>query len=259
MKISLSLLTLLFLVGCSTSSTRPGQKFDLNNYYAKTYDSCVNFKEKKDSNTKNNIEALCKNEAFLIFKNTEFGFNHDQEKNMYFSCRNKMGIELNNCLLKFKKKAYDMTLAQKWRATDGRFMAMMFLSDNSDAVYEAWNYGPSNKVRVKELPVVHNGTLFEAIVFFSGCVSDKYGNCNVVADWTVENSHGEVLGEIENAPLWVNRIAPFLGQLQISEKGVSLIANIQNKGYLIKAKVKDLIGGRSVNIMQSTTVEIPDK
>lgn len=194
-----------------------------------------------------------------MLKKAKFSFNRYQEKNMRSSCKNKTGIELNNCLLTFQKKAYDMAFAQHWRATDGSFMAMIFLSDNPESVYEAWNYGPSNKVRVSDLPAVNNGTLFETIVFFSGCVSDKYGNCNVVADWTIENSSGEVLGEIENAPIWVNRIAPLLGQLQISEKGVGLIANIQNKGYLIKARVKDLIGGRSVSIIQSTTVEIPNK
>lgn len=47
MKISLSLLIILLLAGCSTSSLRPEQKLNLNSYYAKTYNSCVKFKEKK--------------------------------------------------------------------------------------------------------------------------------------------------------------------------------------------------------------------
>jgi hypothetical protein len=149
--------------------------------------------------------------------------------------------------------------SQEWRATDGNFMAMVFLSDKPKEVYSAWENGPANKVKVSALPLVANGTPIEAIVLFSGCASDKNGNCNVVANWKIENSNGEVLGNVSSAPLWVNRTAPIPGQLQISEKGVGLVADINDKGYLIKAEVKDLIGGHSVTIEQSTSVETPNK
>lgn len=138
-------------------------------------------------------------------------------------------------------------------------MAMVFLSDKPEEVYSAWNNGPTNKVKVSTMPVIVNGTPFEAIVVFSGCAGDKKGNCNVIANWEIEDASGEVLGVVNDAPLWVNRTAPIAGQLQISEKGVGLVADIIDKGYRIKVKVKDIVGGRTVNLVQSTRVETPNK
>jgi hypothetical protein len=148
-----------------------------------------------------------------------------------------------------------LAFGQEWRATDGDFTAMMFLSDKPEEVYSAWNDGPANKVKVSALPSISNGKAFEAIVIFSGCAADKNRNCNVVANWKIETLDGQNLGEVKEAPLWVNRKAPISGQLQISEKGVGLVASKADKGYLIRVQVKDLISGRSVRLIQSTSVE----
>lgn len=102
----------------------------------------------------------------------------------------------------------NLAFGQEWRVTDNGFTAMIFLSDKPEEMYHAWNHGLANKVKISALPIVIDGTPFEAIIIFSGCASDKNGNCNVVANWIVENSSGEVLGEIDGAPLWVNRTAP---------------------------------------------------
>ena len=133
-------------------------------------------------------------------------------------------------------------------------MAMVFLSENPDQIYSSWNNGPNNGVKITALPVIDNGKRFEAIVIFSGCVADESGNCNVVADWSVNTVTGKSLGEIKNAPLWVDRPAPVQGQLQISEKGLGLVADKKDVGYVFTVKVKDLIGGKSVQLIQRTKV-----
>ena len=99
---------------------------------------------------------------------------------------------------------------EEWQSYDGNFMAMVFLSENPDQIYSSWNNGPNNGVKITALPVIDNGKRFEAIVIFSGCVADESGNCNVVADWSVNTVTGKSLGEIKNAPLWVDR-PPTLG------------------------------------------------
>lgn len=146
-------------------------------------------------------------------------------------------------------------LGQEWRSSDGEFMAMVFLSDNPEEIYSDWENGPANKVKFSELPKIANGKAFEAIVIFTGCTSDINGNCNVVANWKIETLAGDSLDEVSETPLWVNRKAPISGQLQISEKGLGIVASKEDKGYLINVQVKDLVSGRSVNLIQKTIVE----
>lgn len=143
---------------------------------------------------------------------------------------------------------------QEWKGNDDSFSASLFLSDDPEKIYSDWNNGKANGVKIDALESIMAGGAFEAIIIFSGCKANRKDKCKVVADWKIETFDGVNLGEIDGAPLWLNQKAPSKEQLQISEKGIGLVADAQDKGYIIEVKVRDLIGKRSVTLSRRVKV-----
>jgi hypothetical protein len=143
---------------------------------------------------------------------------------------------------------------EEYRAFDGPFTAVVFISDNPQRIYSDWLTNPSPVIKIQSLPSVSAGKAIEAILVFSGCTPDSKGNCTVEADWTVTTPSGELIGKTENEPIWGNRTAPAAGQLQIAEKGLSIVSASRHEGYVFKVKVRDKVSGRSVEIMQRIKV-----
>ncbi|RBP44817.1 hypothetical protein [Arenicella xantha] len=143
---------------------------------------------------------------------------------------------------------------QEWTASNDNFRASLFLSDKPEEIYSAWNYGEANGVKIEALDSIKAGNPFEAIIVFSGCQPNKKNKCKVVANWEIETFSGVSLGKVDEVPLWLNEKAPAQGQLQIAEKGVGLVADAQDNGYVIRVTVKDLISKLSIKLTQRVKV-----
>lgn len=143
---------------------------------------------------------------------------------------------------------------EEWQASNGQFKAMLLLSANAEQIYDAWNSGPANGVKIQALRTIAPGVAFEAIVIFSNCTPNSLGNCQIAADWTVTTLSGALVGEAKDAPLWMDIAAPRPQHLQISENGLGLVASKEHDGYVFKVRVKDMVSGRSVELKQRATV-----
>lgn len=144
--------------------------------------------------------------------------------------------------------------AEPMQAYDGPFTAFIVLSDAPQAIYDAWNHGPPNGVKVKALESVAPGTDMEAIIFFAGCTGDEAGRCQVAADWEVMTASGDKVGEAFDAPVCLDCPAPVGPQLLIGENGLGIRAGADVAGYVFRATVKDVVSGRQVTISQAVAV-----
>ncbi len=142
-----------------------------------------------------------------------------------------------------------------WRKHDGSFKAKLFMSDDPETIYRQWNEGPANKVKFIDLPKIGVGKNFEAIVVFSGCTSDKNEKCTLTGDWTLTTLKGDVLAEIDDAPVYAGPGQTVDNQLMISMNGIGLAAESGVGGYQIKVTVRDKNGKNHVTLQRTLVVE----
>ena len=148
-----------------------------------------------------------------------------------------------------------LILDSLWQKHDGAFKAQLFLSDDPETIYKQWNKGPANKVRFTDLPRIKSGIHFEAIVVFVGCKKDKNDKCEITGDWTVKTSDESILGEAKGSPIYQGPGPTIDQQLLISTNGLGLTANFEDGGYIIKVKVIDKNGNKSVTLQRRVVVD----
>ena len=142
---------------------------------------------------------------------------------------------------------------EPWRKRDGPFLAMLFLTDQAEALYNRWNTEPGN-FATRNIHAAPPGTKVEAVVVFLGCEPDASGNCNVWGSATVETDDGRVLARDVQVPLWVGRPAVPDPALNISEHGVGLVVEESVSSYRLHMVVSDRTAQREVRLVHELAV-----
>jgi hypothetical protein len=142
---------------------------------------------------------------------------------------------------------------EPWRAHDGPFLALLFITDDAQAIYEFWNTQPGN-VPVEPVASAAPGVAVEAVVMFVRCQPDRDGNCNVWGTASVIASDGRVLASETEVPLWVGRPPPQGDALGISEHGVGLVVESFPGSYTFRMVVTDRVADRQVSLAQELAV-----
>lgn len=143
--------------------------------------------------------------------------------------------------------------ATEWRSADGPFRAMLFFTDEPQALYRAWNSGA--RPQVNGVESIRPGQQFEAIVIFVDCEPNDQRQCRVTSDWKIATSDGRNLGEASRVPTWVDKRAGRPQELMIAERGVGMSAELGFGGsYIFTVLVRDEISGRQVELRRQITV-----
>ena len=139
------------------------------------------------------------------------------------------------------------------RGHDGPFLAMLFLTDDAEALYDRWNSEPGN-FRTQNMHSARPGASVEAVVVFVRCQRDPAGNCNVWGTATVEASDGRILARDVEVPLWVGRAPVPDPALNISEHGIGLVVEASVSSYKFHMVVSDRNAERTVTLVHDLIV-----
>ncbi|MBW2270824.1 MAG: hypothetical protein JRH16_19860, partial [Deltaproteobacteria bacterium] len=111
---------------------------------------------------------------------------------------------------------------EPWRAHDGPFLALLFISEDAKALRDSWGTKPG-KVPLEPTTHAAPGVAAETAVFFVRCQPDSEGNCDVWGTASIVARDGRILVNRKKVPLWVGRPPPPGEAIGISEHGVGLV------------------------------------
>jgi hypothetical protein len=137
---------------------------------------------------------------------------------------------------------------------DGPFLALLFVTDRAEALYEDWFTKP-DKPKVTNLDLTVPGTTVEAVVVFVHCQPDADGHCQVWGTATVTTSDGRTLLDAVEVPLYVGHPSPPGAALGISEHGIGMVVEDIDGWYRFQVLVEDRVAGRKVSLVQELTVK----
>ena len=142
---------------------------------------------------------------------------------------------------------------EPWRAHDGPFLALLFITDDARALFDFWNTKPGN-VPLEPITNTAPGVAAETVVFFVRCQPDPEGNCDVWGTASIVASDGRIPVNRTEVPLWVGRPPPPGEALGVSEHGVGLVTENFAGSYTFYMVVTDRVSGRHVSLVQEVAV-----
>jgi len=165
-----------------------------------------------------------------------------------------------------------LTFAEKWyengkpaesrsfQGSSGDFGAMILMTTDSQKVLEDWII-PSPGVHILDTEKVLKGKPIEALVLFSGCASNKQGNCVTEVDYQIIKPDGVVYAEYENTELWKNKPAVPVGRLGLAVDRVGLVAEATDPvgQYKVRCIIRDLVSKTEFSIYSTFEVEEANK
>lgn len=143
---------------------------------------------------------------------------------------------------------------EPWRKSAGTFGAMLLLTDKPAEFLVAWESPETPTIETTE--IAERGKPLFAFVVFLGC-AEVLGVCNSSVDFTVFRPDGGEYASHKDLELWQNLPGPPKDALQlgVGYLGVGIEPDDPAGKYTVKAKVRDLIAGRDVEIQQHFTVK----
>jgi hypothetical protein len=151
----------------------------------------------------------------------------------------------------------DVVPDQAWRKSDGEFGALLLLTDKPDTFLEQWSRpaAPGYAPNIKTVTEARRGDVVAAMILFTRCAPATSGRCASIADFRVIRPDGSIYAEHPGAVLW-REAPPGKTALQLGEAHLAFgIEQDDPIGvYKIHATVRDLIGKRSVALVQELTV-----
>lgn len=150
--------------------------------------------------------------------------------------------------------------SRSFQGSAGEFGAMVMMTVDSQKALENWSM-PSPGVHILNAEKVAKGRPIEALVLFSGCASNKQGNCVAEVDYQIIKPDGSIYAEYKNTELWKNKPAVPVGQLGLAVDRVGLIAEPNDPvgQYKVRCIVRDLVSKNEFSIYSSFEVEEANK
>lgn len=148
--------------------------------------------------------------------------------------------------------------SETWQGSSGEFGAMIMLTNDAEDFFNQWNKPASTEYKPALVTVdeARRGDVVVAIVLFSGCGADKYGNCNSKVDYKVINPDGSVYANISDGELWVNKPTVPSGSMQVSVKNLGFEIELDDQlgEYRIEATVRDLVKDVEIDIFRTLQI-----
>ena len=123
-----------------------------------------------------------------------------------------------------------------WAKTDGELGAALAFTDKPDELFAAWEK-PSPGLRLSETSTAVRGVPIVGVTYFTGCVANQQGHCELVARFTTMTPQGKPWGNPIDTELWVGKPPPAKEFLQLSEGNLGIIIDpVDTLGvYMVKA------------------------
>lgn len=146
------------------------------------------------------------------------------------------------------------------RSVDG-FGAMLLITDDPDAFFEAWNRPPSPdyKPKIETTDKARRGDTVVGVVIFSGCMPNADGNCTSSVEFKVFRPDGSVYADLEKSELWTDKpvLPPNTLQVGVTTLGFIVEPDDPFGVYRVEAKVLDEVLGKGVTLVQ--TIEVVEE
>ena len=137
------------------------------------------------------------------------------------------------------------------RKAVGTFGAHLVLVADEDELFKRWNT-PSQTVDVDTTDKVSVNGAINAFVVFSGCTTDKAGNCSVAMRFRVIEPNGGVHAETPAMEVWEGKPVPPNRSLELSVQYLKVVIEPKDQlgKYVIYSQVRD---NRSGVVLQLST------
>jgi len=148
-----------------------------------------------------------------------------------------------------------------WSKSDGAFGVTLVFTDKPDEFFAAWEK-PTPGVRLSETSTATRGLPIVTILYFTGCMANTAGNCDVVGRFTTTAPDGKPYGEAFDAKIWVDKPAPEKNMLQLSQDYLGLVIDPGDQlgKYVVKVEILDRVSKKKMTLEREfTAVEAPEK
>ena len=139
-------------------------------------------------------------------------------------------------------------------AKEGALEAHLIASDRGAEILGKWARGES--LTLKSVETVMRGEFITVIVRFLGCKADQSGLCNATVGYVAYKPDGTVYGEMPNAELWLDKLAPATGASQLAVEYMGLVIEPTDPvgHYKVVATVHDHNAGSSLVVWRAFEV-----
>lgn len=145
-----------------------------------------------------------------------------------------------------------------WRVSSGEFAVMLLITNDPDGFFDQWNKpsSPNYKPHMSTVEKATRGDTVMAITLFSGCETDEKGNCDCEIDFKVLKPDGSLYAEHNNAELWIEKLGPPKGSLQVSRSnlGLEIEADDPIGEYVFEVTVRDNNAHKELKLKQHILV-----
>jgi hypothetical protein len=148
-----------------------------------------------------------------------------------------------------------------WAKSDGDFGAMFAFTDKPEELYKAWET-PGPGVQWSRTETAVRGIPIVGVIFFTGCVANAAGNCELVARFFLTTPSGKPYGNPIDADIWVGQPPPTGNALQLSHHHFGLVIDPGDElgKYSARAELTDRVSKKKMLLEQQfTAVEAPKK
>ena len=148
-----------------------------------------------------------------------------------------------------------------WSKSENGFGATLAFTDKPDELLAALEK-PSPGVRLSETSTAVRGIPIVGIIYFTGCVANAAGHCDLVVRFSTKTPEGKLWGDPIVAELWVNLPPPGKDQVQLSKGNLGLIIEPGDSlgVYRVRAEILDRVSKKGMVLERDfTAVEAPAK
>lgn len=148
-----------------------------------------------------------------------------------------------------------------WAKADGDFGATLVFTDKLDELFAAWEK-PSPGVHLSETSTAMRGVPIVGIIYFTGCVANPQGDCELVGRFNTKTPSGKPWGDPIDADLWVDKPAPDKDSLQLSLGNLGIVIDPDDPlgVYKVSAEILDRVSKKKMVLEREfTAVERPTK
>jgi len=130
------------------------------------------------------------------------------------------------------------------RKSNGDFGVWLVLTDKESEAFARWDTS-SEGVYLSSTEKVERGKILTALIIFSGCGTDKAGNCDLVVRFKIVQPDGKIYADLPYQEAWVGKPVPPNKSLGMSVGYIRVI--IEPNEPLGKYKVLAYVHDKNLN------------
>ena len=139
-------------------------------------------------------------------------------------------------------------------ASSGAFIAVQFANPDPRAVLQAWTNPTPAGVQLKTDDRGRRDQPIYTFVIFRGCRTDADGNCNLTADFEVEDPTGKPYVQQKSVRSWVNKPPAPAYTLATGYMGLVVEHKDMTGPYKVRMTLTDQVSGVSLHTEQILSI-----